>query len=83
MMAARYYDLIREMKQNTYNHRLRMVESAKERGIKPSARLFATTVRTVRKWLRRFERQGPSGCSTSRALVITRPTRRLRIAKLR
>src|SRR5579872_5686258 len=61
MMAARYYDLIREMKQNTYNHRLRMVESAKERGIKPSARLFATTVRTVRKWLRRFERQGPSG----------------------
>ncbi|HEV3482157.1 MAG TPA: hypothetical protein VGR97_07495 [Candidatus Acidoferrales bacterium] len=39
-MSARYFDLIREMKDNTYNHRLRLVESAKERGIKPTARLF-------------------------------------------
>ncbi|HKS66511.1 MAG TPA: helix-turn-helix domain-containing protein [Candidatus Acidoferrales bacterium] len=60
-MSARYFDLIREMKQNTYNHRLRLVESAKERGIKPTARLFATTVPTVRKWLRRFQQHGPSG----------------------
>ena len=60
-MSARYFDLIREMKQNTYNHRLRLVESARERGIKPTARLFATTVPTVRKWLRRFEQYGPSG----------------------
>src|SRR5579875_1366675 len=60
-MSARYFDLIREMKQNTYNHRLRLVESAKERGIKPTARLFATTVPTVRKWLRRFEQNGPPG----------------------
>ncbi len=60
-MPARYFDLIREMKQNTYNHRLRLVESAQERGIKPTARLFATTVPTVRKWLRRFEQNGPSG----------------------
>jgi transposase len=61
MMAARYFDLIREMKHNPYNHRLRLVESAKERGIKPTARLFATTVPTVRKWLRRFQQHGPSG----------------------
>lgn len=60
-MSARYFDLIREMKPNTYNHRLRLVESAKERGIKPTARLFATTVPTVRKWLRRFQQHGPSG----------------------
>ncbi|MGH9573084.1 MAG: helix-turn-helix domain-containing protein, partial [Candidatus Acidiferrales bacterium] len=60
-MSARYFDLIREMKGNTYNHRLRLVESAKERGIKPTARLFATTVPTVRKWLRRFLQHGPSG----------------------
>jgi transposase-like protein len=60
-MSARYFDLIREMKQNTYNHRLRLVESAKERGIKPTARLFVTTVPTVRKWLRRFQQQGLSG----------------------
>jgi len=61
MIAARYFDLIREMKPNPYNHRLRLVESAKKRGIKPTARLFGTTVATVRKWLRRFQQRGPSG----------------------
>jgi hypothetical protein len=48
--STRYFDLVREMK-NPYNHRLRLVESVKERGIKPTARLFATTVPTVRKWV--------------------------------
>src|SRR3974377_1397337 len=61
MTAVRYFDLIREMKKNTYNHRLRLVESARERGIKPTARQFATTVPTVRKWLHRFQQHGPSG----------------------
>jgi hypothetical protein len=42
MAATRYFDLVREMK-NAYNHRLRLVESAQQRGIKPTARLFATT----------------------------------------
>lgn len=58
--SARYFDLVREMK-NAYNHRLRLVESAKQRGIKPTARLFATTVATVRKWLRRYQQRGLSG----------------------
>lgn len=49
MMAARYYDLIRETKPKPYNHRLGLVESARERGMTPGARLFATTVPTVRK----------------------------------
>jgi len=60
MAATRYFDLVREMK-SAYNHRLRLVESARDRGIKPTARLFATTVPTVRKWLRRYQQQGPSG----------------------
>jgi transposase len=59
-MTARYFDLIREMR-DAYNHRLRLVESAQQRGIKPTARLFATTVPTVRKWLRRYQQQGPTG----------------------
>jgi len=59
-MAARYFDLVREMR-NPYNHRLRLVESARQRGIKPTARLFQTTVPTVRKWLRRYQHRGPSG----------------------
>jgi transposase len=46
---------------DAYNHRLRLVESAKRIGIKPTARLFATTVATVRKWLGRYEQRGPSG----------------------
>jgi len=61
MTAARYFDLVREMRESIYNHRLRLVESARARGIKPTARLFATTVPTVRKWLRRYQQQGPSG----------------------
>jgi transposase len=59
-VPARYFNLVREMK-NPYHHRLRLVESARQRGIKPTARWFATTVRTVRKWLRRYQQQGPSG----------------------
>jgi transposase len=58
--AAGYFDLVREMK-DPYNHRLRLVESAQRMGIKPTARLFATTVPTVRKWLRRFAQHGPCG----------------------
>lgn len=69
-MSARYFDLIREMKDNSYNHRLRLVESAKQRGIKPTARLFTTTVLTVRKWLRRYQQHGPSG-------LLARPRARL------
>jgi transposase-like protein len=57
---ARYFDLVRDMK-HSYDHRLRLVESAKQRGIKATARLFGTTVPTVRKWLRRFKQHGPSG----------------------
>src|ERR1700692_3272954 len=58
--SARYFDLVREMK-NAYNHRLRLVESVRGRGIKPTARLFATTLPTVRKWLRSFQQHDPSG----------------------
>jgi transposase len=68
MSAARYFDLVREMKNNAYNHRLRLVESA--RGLKPTARLFSTTVPTVRKWLRRFQQLGRSG-------LLPRPRARL------
>jgi len=57
---ARYFDLVREMR-DAYNHRLRLVESVRERGIRPTARLFATSPLTVRKWWRRYQQQGPSG----------------------
>jgi transposase-like protein len=59
-IAAGYFDLVREMK-NAYNHRLRLVESVRERGIKPTARLFATSTLMVRKWWRRYQQHGLSG----------------------
>jgi Homeodomain-like domain len=51
-----YFDLVREVK-NAYNHRLRLVESVRERGIKPTARLFATSTLTVRRWWRRYQQR--------------------------
>jgi transposase len=60
MEATPYWSLIREMR-NPYNHRLRLVAYARQNGLKAAARLFQTTRRTVRKWLRRYQAQGPSG----------------------
>ena len=59
-MAAPYFDLIREMR-SAYNHRLRLVDSVRQRGIKPTARLFRTSPLTVRKGWRRYQQQGRSG----------------------
>jgi len=56
----RYFDLIRQMK-NPYNFRLSLVDYARQHGIKAAARTFQTTVRTVRKWLRRYQAQGLKG----------------------
>ena len=36
-MAVRYYDLIRDMK-NAFNHRLRLVQYARQKGLKATAR---------------------------------------------
>ena len=60
MEATPYWSLIREMK-DAYNHRLRLVACARQNGLKAAARAFQTTRRTVRKWVRRYQAQGPSG----------------------
>ena len=57
---ARYFDLVREMK-DAYNHRLRLVDYARQHGIKAAARAFQAALPTVRKWLRRYQKDGPSG----------------------
>ena len=49
-----YYDLVRESRMSE-RLRLRMVQFAKKNGVKPSARAFGTTPKTVRKWLGRFD----------------------------
>jgi transposase-like protein len=44
---------------NAFDYRLRLVTHARQHGIKATARAFRTTVPTVRKWLRRYQQQGP------------------------
>jgi transposase len=46
--------MLRRTTEPTYL-RFELVRYAREHGIKPAARQFSTTVRTVRKWLRRWE----------------------------
>ncbi len=54
MKSTPHWVLVREIK-DAYNHRLRLVGYARQHGLKPAAR------RTVRKWLRRYQQEGPSG----------------------
>jgi transposase len=49
-----YYPMLRQSKDPTYL-RLQIARYARAHGIKPAARHFQTTVRTVRKWLRRWQ----------------------------
>ena len=55
-----YFDVVRQMK-NAFNYRLRLVTHTRQHGIKATARAFRTTVPTVRKWLRRYEKEGLKG----------------------
>ncbi|GEM_PF-4776087 len=47
-----FYDQIVRMKHNAdkFELRLRMVQYAKQSGVKPAARAFAATPKTIRKW---------------------------------
>src|SRR5918911_4988342 len=54
MCPLGYYTMLLRSKDRTYL-RFELVRYAREHGIKPAAREFSTTVRTVRKWLRRWE----------------------------
>src|SRR3712207_4745696 len=54
MCPLRYYPMLRRTTDPTYL-RFELVRFAREHGIKPAARQFGTTVKTVRKWLRRWE----------------------------
>jgi transposase len=55
-----YYELYRTSK-NPVPYREKMIRYAREHGIKPAARMFQTTPKTVRKWLHRFEEEKKPG----------------------
>lgn len=58
-----FYDQIIRMKDkaNKFELRLRLVLFAKQHGVKPAARAFDTTPKTVRKWLRRYQQERLAG----------------------
>ena len=70
-MIADYFEVYRD-KKNIEDLRLQMVEYALEHGIKPAAREFNTTVKTVKKWVKRFREDSGEG------LVSKRKTRKIK-----
>lgn len=54
MCPYSYFTVMRESKDSRHL-RLRMVQYARTHGVKPAARTFRTTPKTVRKWLQRFD----------------------------
>jgi len=69
MCPIPYYTMLRESKDEKLLRylRLRLVQYASEHGIKPAARAFGTTVKTVRKWVGRYDGTLESLASHSRA----------------
>ncbi len=57
MCPISYYTMIRKSKEKTY-FRLQLVMYAEKHGVKPCARAFNTTPKTVRKWVKRYNLQG-------------------------
>lgn len=54
MSLLPYFKIMRESKDPKYL-RFEIVRYAQQHGVKPAARAFATTPKTVRKWLRRWQ----------------------------
>lgn len=55
-----YSDIMKNAKDKKL-FRMQIVQYAKEHGNKPSARVFNTTVKTIKKWVRRFEKEKYKG----------------------
>jgi len=62
-MGFTYCDVIIRMpdKADKFDLRLKMVQHALASGVKPTARAFATTPKTVRKWLARYRQERLAG----------------------
>ena len=69
MCPLRYYPMLRQSKEPTYL-RFELVRYARTHGIKPAARQFSTTVKTVRKWLRRWRPARSKGWKTRAARLV-------------
>jgi len=90
MKPLNYYEQIVRMKgrADKYDLRLRMVKHAKVYGVKPTARVFFTTPKTVRKWLKRYQQERLAGLNELPRIPLTcphktSPVTERRVVKLR
>lgn len=60
MCPIGYYIMLRKSKDKSFL-RHEMIIYAKEHGKKPAAKMFNTTVKTIRKWFSRYEKSGYQG----------------------
>jgi len=70
----KYYKKI-QIHEQMRNVRYHMVRYALKNGIKPTARVFKTTPRTVRKWIRRWKEGSHEGLIDRRSLPYHRASK--------
>src|SRR4030067_1396889 len=63
MKPLNYFEQVRRMpnKADQFDLRLRIARQGLAYGVKPTARLFTTTPKTVRKWLNRYKQERLAG----------------------
>jgi len=73
MKPLSYFEQVRKMpnKADQFDLRLRIVRQALAYGVKPTARLFDTTAKTVRKWLGRYRQERLAGLAELPRIPIT------------
>ena len=76
-MVFSYSELIVKMsnKADKFDLRLKLVRYALQHGVKPAARAFATTAKTVRKWLRRYRQERLAGLNELPRIPLSCPHR--------
>jgi transposase-like protein len=74
-MVFSYQELIVKMthKADKFDLRLRMVRHALDHGVKPAARAFSSTPKTVRKWLRRYQQERLAGLNELPRIPLSCP----------
>ena len=90
MCPYEYYIVLKAMKTKAdkFDLRLRMVRYAISCGVKPAARAFSSTPKTVRKWLNRYKQERLAGLNELPRIPLTcphktKPDMEQRIVRLR
>ena len=75
MDVYEYYFVLKAMKTKAdkFDLRLKMITYARKEGVKAAARAFVTTVKTVRKWLRRYQQERLAGLNELLRIPLSCP----------